>query len=471
MTPDFAEVVARKPEGGERLIVPLASADLPRYLETAPPAAASWVRAIAFTAGAGALALVPDESGAPGTVLYGLGRGQLESGAFAALAAQLPPGRYRLAPGAGADGAVERALAWASGLYRFDRYRGTGQASERRPPCLVEEGLTPAAYARARRTAEAEAYVRDLVNTPANDLGPEELEGEARALARALGAEISVVVGEDLLSEGFPLVHWVGRASTRAPRLIDLSWGAPGAPRVTLVGKGVCFDTGGLNLKPGGSMANMKKDMAGAAHVLGLARIVVGEALPVRLRVLVPAVDNAVSGGAFRPGDVLPSRKGPTVEIGNTDAEGRLILADALALADEDAPDLLVDLATLTGAARTALGPEVVPFYTDDEALAADLARASRAAGDPLWRMPLYKPYAGWLDGKVGEVSHISDSSMAGSITAALFLQRFVEKARSWAHFDIYAWNDKPRPGRPSGAAVQALPSLLSIVAERYGVK
>ncbi|MFH1556133.1 MAG: leucyl aminopeptidase family protein, partial [Pseudomonadota bacterium] len=319
------------------------------------------------------------------------------------------------------------------------------------------------------RTFEAVRLVRDLVNTPANDLGPAELEDAARRLAARHGASFRSIVGADLLARNFPLIHTVGRAATRAPRLLDLAWGPEDAPKVTLVGKGVCFDTGGLDIKPSSGMLIMKKDMGGAATALGLAHLIMSRGLKVRLRVLIPAVENAIAGDAFRPGDIFSSRKGLTVEIGNTDAEGRLVLADALSLADEDSPDLLVDFATLTGAARVALGPHLPPAYTDDEALAADLARHAQAQADPLWRLPLWRPYAAMIDSKVADINNAGAGGFAGSITAALFLARFVETAKSWLHLDIYAWNPSARPGRPEGGEAQTIRALDALIAERYG--
>jgi leucyl aminopeptidase len=318
------------------------------------------------------------------------------------------------------------------------------------------------------RIAGAVALGRDLVNTPANDLLPDGLEAAARALAERHGARVAVTAGDDLLA-GFPMIHAVGRASSVAPRLIDMVHGPEDGPKITIVGKGVCFDTGGLNIKPDASMLLMKKDMGGAAAALALADMVMGSGLPIRLRVLVPAVENAISGNAFRPGDVLPSRKGLTVEIGNTDAEGRLILADALALADEEAPELVVDFATLTGAARVALGPDLPPFMTEDDALAADLDRLSQAVNDPVWRLPLWPPYASMLDSKVADINHISGGAFAGSITAALFLRRFVTSARAHVHFDIFAWTPKAGPGRPEGGEVQAARLIYALLKERYG--
>ena len=318
------------------------------------------------------------------------------------------------------------------------------------------------------RVAEAATLARDLVNTPANDMGPQELADAARQVAERYGAKFSSIVGDDLLTQNFPLIHAVGKASPRAPRLVDFTWGDPSHPKVTLVGKGVCFDTGGVDLKPSSGMLLMKKDMGGAANVLALAQMIMDANLKVRLRVLIPAVENAVAGNAFRPLDIYPSRKGPTIEIGNTDAEGRLVLADALALADEEKPDLLIDMGTLTGAARVALGPELPPFYTNDEQLAADVARCAAAENDPLWRMPLWAPYDSWLDSKTANLSNVASGAFAGSITCALFLQRFVEHATSWLHLDIYAWTPSGKPGRPEGGECQAARALYKLLCERY---
>ncbi len=319
------------------------------------------------------------------------------------------------------------------------------------------------------RIATATFLARDLINTPAADMGPDDLAAAAEGIARAHGATCEIILGDALLDENYPMIHAVGRAAAVAPRLIDMRWGRADAPRVTLVGKGVCFDTGGLDLKPSSAMLLMKKDMGGAACVLALAQLVMEAGLDVRLRVLVPAVENSVSGNAFRPGDVLQSRKGVTVEIGNTDAEGRLVLADALTEADSEAPDLIVDMATLTGAARTALGPDLPPFYTDDEALAAEIAASASATSDPLWRMPLWRPYDSWLESKIADVNHVSDGPFAGSVTAALFLRRFVEKAGAYVHFDIYGWAPKAKPGRPVGGEAQGVRALYDLLKRRYG--
>jgi leucyl aminopeptidase len=317
--------------------------------------------------------------------------------------------------------------------------------------------------------AEAVTLARDLINTPANDMGPEQLAQAAQALAQRFGAQFNCIVGDELVQQNFPLIHAVGMASARAPRLIDLTWGDPAHPKVTLVGKGVCFDTGGLDLKPSSGMLIMKKDMGGAANVLALALMVMDAKLKVRLRVLIAAVENAVAGNAFRPLDIFPSRKGPTVEIGNTDAEGRLVLADALAFADEETPDLLIDLGTLTGAARVALGPELPPFYTHDETLALDVARCAKTENDPLWRMPLWAPYDSWLDSKVANINNAPSGGFAGSITCALFLQRFVEAATRWLHVDIYGWTPSAKPARPEGGECQAARAIYRLLSERYG--
>ena len=373
----------------------------------------------------------------------------------------LPPGIYRFTNEP--HDMRLATLAFALGSYRFGRYRKADVSDVRLVP---PDGVDVAAIT---RMADAAALARDLINTPSNDMGPAELALAAQVLAERFGASFNCIVGEELTRQNFPLIHAVGMASSRAPRLIDLSWGDPAHPKVTLVGKGVCFDTGGLDLKPSAGMLIMKKDMGGAANVLALAQMVMDARLKVRLRVLIPAVENAVSGNAFRPLDILPSRKGITVEIGNTDAEGRLVLADALALADEEKPDLLIDLGTLTGAARVALGPDLPPFYTNDETLAQDVARCAREENDPLWRLPLWPPYDAWLDSKVANVNNAPSGTFAGSITCALFLQRFVEAAKSWLHVDIYGWTPTAKPGRPEGGECQAARAIFKLLGERYG--
>ena len=350
-----------------------------------------------------------------------------------------------------------------SARYRFTRYRKQEQKDIR---LELPEGVDGDELS---RIAEGVSLARDLINTPANDMGPAELEAAARALAERHGAKVHTIVGDDLLEQNFPLIHAVGRAAARPPRLIDVSWGDPGHPKVTLVGKGVCFDTGGLDIKPETGMLNMKKDMGGAATMLALAHMLMGRGAKLRLRVLIPAVENSISGSAFRPRDVYRSRKGLTVEIGNTDAEGRLILADALALADEEEPELIADMATLTGAARVALGTEMPPFYTDDDELAAELARFAASENDPLWRMPLWRPYDQLLDSKVADINNVSSGNFGGSITAALFLRRFVSAAKTWLHFDIFAWNQTSKPGRPEGGECQVARALYALLTARYG--
>ena len=352
-------------------------------------------------------------------------------------------------------------LGWALGCYRFGRYKTRDEASA---VLCVPPGVDAA---RLERIVEAVTLARDLVNTPANDLGPEALEAAALGLARRHGADTRVWSGA-ALREGFPLIHAVGQAAAEPPRLVDFTWGAADAPRVTLVGKGVTFDTGGLDIKPDAAMLLMKKDMAGSATALALAHMIMDAGLRVRLRVLLPIVENAISASAFRPGDVYRSRKGLTVEIGNTDAEGRLILADALALACEEKPALLFDFATLTGAARVALGPDLPPFYTDDDGLADGIQRFGRSAHDPVWRMPLWQPYDALLDGKVADLNNISGGPFAGSVTAALFLRRFVEPGVAWAHFDIFGWTPVAKPGRPEGGETQTARLLYDLLADRY---
>ncbi|WP_341705464.1 leucyl aminopeptidase family protein, partial [Ferrovibrio sp.] len=379
----------------------------------------------------------------------------------------LPEGEYRLADTRKMNqlAADDAALGWALAAYRFDRYKKP--AAGRRGRARL---VWPAKADRARVVALYDGIVlaRDLVNTPAADMGPAELAEAARAVALLGGGSFACIIGDDLLEQNYPMIHAVGRASVRLPRLIDITWGNPKHPKLTLVGKGVCFDTGGLDLKPSAGMLLMKKDMGGAAVVLGLAAAIMALKLPVRLRVLVAAVENSVSGNAMRPGDVLTSRKGLTVEIGNTDAEGRLVLADALAEADREKPDWLIDCATLTGAARVAIGPDLPALYSSDDTMAQALLAAGLAAADPLWRMPLHRPYREYIEGKVADISNSADTPFAGSITAALFLQEFVEKTKAWAHLDMFAWNPKARPGRPAGAEATGLRALFAAIEARY---
>ena len=442
----------------------VASDGLDAWKAKLPPHQLAWLETVRFRGRAGEIALIPADDRGLDAVVLGTGESD-DPFVVAALANALPDGAYRLESSAARHAELD-AIAWCLGHYRFARYLAK---KEDEPARDVRLCVGDVDTERVGSIVDATALVRDLVNTPPNDMGPDQLEAAVGALAERHGAKLVVTAGDDLLAANHPMIHAVGRASTRTPRLIDLTWGDDEAPRLTLVGKGVCFDTGGLDIKPAPFMRNMKKDMGGAAHVMGLASLVMDAALPVRLRVLVPAVENSVSGNAYRPGDVLPSRKGISVEIGNTDAEGRLVLADALALADEEAPDLLIDMATLTGAARIALGPDLAPFYTDDEPLAAGLIEHAEQVRDPVWRMPLWKAYSESLDSKVADINHISDVAQGGSITAALFLSKFVDQAESWVHFDVYAWNDKPRPGRPAGGEAQGLRALFSYLQSRFG--
>jgi leucyl aminopeptidase len=417
-----------------------------------------------FAAKPGACLALPAADGRIAQVLFGLEESNGKSVDLfrpGLLPGLLPPGVYRFANAP--HNTRVAVLAFALGSYRFSRYRKS-EASDARlvPPNGIDT-------ADITRMADAAALARDLINTPANDMGPAELALAAQHLASRFGAEFNCIVGDDLTRQNFPLIYAVGMASSRPPRLIDLTWGDPAHPKVTLVGKGVCFDSGGLDLKPSTGMLIMKKDMGGAANVLALAQMVMDAGLKLRLRVLIPAVENAVAGNAFRPLDIFTSRKGLTVEIGNTDAEGRLILADALALADEEKPDLLVDLGTLTGAARVALGPDLPPFYTNDETLAQDIAACAKRENDPLWRLPLWPAYDAWLDSKVANINNAPSGTFAGSITCALFLQRFVEHAKSWLHVDIYGWTPSAKPARPEGGECQAARAIYRLLVERYG--
>jgi leucyl aminopeptidase len=411
----------------------------------------------------GQFLLLPGADGALSGVLFGLeatDRPEKDRFLPGRLPGLLPAGTYRFA-NAAHDPRLA-VLAFALGAYRFARYRKAEAYAARLELPDALDG------AELSRIAEGVCLARDLINTPANDMGPAELEEAARQVAGRHGAAFRAITGDELLKQNFPLIHAVGRASPRAPRLIDLTWGDATHPKVTLVGKGVCFDTGGLDIKPDAGMLIMKKDMGGAACVLAAAHMIMDAGLKVRLRVLIPAVENSIAGDAFRPLDIYKSRKGITVEIGNTDAEGRLVLADALALADEETPDLILDMATLTGAARVALGQDLPPFYTGDEVFAADFARHARAEHDPVWRMPLWRPYESMLDSKTADINNVG-GGFAGSITAALFLNRFVTAAKTWAHFDIYGWTQTPKSARPDGGECQAARALYALLKERYG--
>jgi leucyl aminopeptidase len=439
--------------------------DVKKWGKDIPQSWKNWMASSPFSAAKGQLAILPGDDGTLEAVAYGLGpQKDIESAimSLSEVPGRLPQGTYYFAEN-GID-KFQAALAWGLGAYDFSRYKSAGD--KKWPVLFLPKNV------QVKKLSDILSGVflgRDLINTPTNDMGPPELEKAIKKLGRAHKATVKVTQGKDLLKKNFPLIHAVGRASDRAPRLVDMSWGNKKHPKITLVGKGVCFDTGGLNLKPGNSMALMKKDMGGAAAVIGLASMIMASKLPVRLRMLVPAVENNVSANAFRPSDVLPSRKGISVEIGNTDAEGRLVLADALTLADDEEPDILIDMATLTGAARVALGPDLPPFYTEDQVVSEGLMIAAGKTRDHLWPMPFWEPYDEWLSSKIADVNHISSGGFAGSITAALFLRRFVEKAKSYIHFDIYGWSPKSGSGKVYGGEPHAIRAIFEYLERRFG--
>ncbi|MGR3796160.1 leucyl aminopeptidase family protein [Vannielia sp. SX4] len=437
----------------------------PEGLESLSAEAARWAESTGFKAGAGETCLVPGEGGALGAVLLGLGsEASRDRRRFATggLPGALPEGTYTLAGAWEAREAEEAALGWLFGSYQFTRYAGSASTKAQ---LVCPEGVNAA---KLEAIVAGEFLTRDLINTPTSDMGPEALEDAFFALAKEQGAKASAIRGDDLLSQNFPMIHAVGRASAEAPRLLDMRWGEDG-PALTLVGKGVCFDTGGLNLKPGASMGLMKKDMGGSATVLGLARMIMALGLKLRLRVLVPAVENSVSSNSFRPQDILTSRKGLTVEINNTDAEGRLVLADALTLAGEENPDMIVSFATLTGAARVAVGDDLSPFFTGNEALAGALAEAAAEVADPVWRMPFHAPYEPRIEPGIADLDNAPKGGMAGAITAALFLRRFVPEGADYTHFDIYGWQPNPSPGRPKGGVGMGARALLAALPKVLG--
>lgn len=428
-----------------------------------------WLRAQGFSGAAGSHALLPGSEGLAGAVL-GIGDQIHDPFAYAHGPFALPAGDWRVdtldsaPPDAAAKAALH--LGWGLGSYRFERYR----TAPRAPAQLVAEGLDPDIAAQLAACVR----VRDLVNTPTEHMGPEDLEAVARGIAQTHGADLDVLVGDELLAHNFPAIHAVGRASHRAPRLIVLRWGGnteeSGArPHVVLVGKGVCFDTGGLDIKAAAGMRNMKKDMGGAAHAIALAELIMARGLPVRITLLVPAVENAIGPDAYRPGEVIATRKGLSVEIDNTDAEGRIVLCDALTYAAEQTPALILDFATLTGAARVALGPDLPALFSNDDGVAEDWLRAGQTQSDPLWRMPLHRPYHRYLSSAIADLANSGSSTMAGCITAALYLDRFVSAGQAWAHLDVYSWNDADRPGRPAGGEAQALRSCYAMLKARFG--
>jgi leucyl aminopeptidase len=448
---------------------PIEFVDAQSWPETAahlPPEVARFAEASGFEPKPGHLLLAPAVDGSLARVLFAVHAPKTkQTDAFlpGKLATLLPRGLYRF--GERVADPTGAALAFALSSYSFRRYLG---AKDEGPRLCAPAGVD---LTRLERIVAAVSLGRNLINTPANDMGPQALEDEAVALADRYDAQVRIIAGDDLLAQNFPLVHAVGRGAAEAPRLVELMHGPDNGLKVTLVGKGVCFDTGGLDIKPSSAMLLMKKDMGGAATALALASMLLDADLPVRLRVLLPIVENSVSAGSFRPSDIYRSRKGLTVEIGNTDAEGRLVLADALTFASEDAPDLLFDFATLTGAARVALGPDLPPFYTEDDAFAQEIERHGRAANDPVWRLPLWESYDSGLDGKIADVVNVPSNGFAGSITAALFLRRFVVDPATWAHFDLYCWNPSTKPGRPEGGDVQTARLLYDLIEARVAAR
>jgi leucyl aminopeptidase len=466
----MSDLLSTAQEGVVLPIHALHEADLAGFLDQRPAAARRFADISGFKGRAGEILILPQPNGEMDCVLFGLGTAPkavsaVDAMAFRGLAAKLPEGQYQIASAPAGYSPAAIALAWSLGLYGFTRYK-SGQARSK-ARLIAAEGVD---VTETRAIADACTLAKDMVNTPANDMGPVEIEAIARDLAKTHGATISVITGDALLSQNYPAVHAVGRAAdpARASRMIEMAWGEADHPHICIIGKGVVFDTGGLDMKPSAGMRLMKKDMGGAAHALALAQMIMALGLSVRLSVLVPVVENAISGYAMRPGDVLASRKGLSIEVGNTDAEGRLILADALTRACELSPALTIDMATLTGAARVALGPQVIPFYTPDDDLAADIAHAADQTGDPLWRMPLWDGYRSALDSDIADIKNDPDGwAQAGSVTAALFLQRFAPEG-AWVHLDIFAWNPRSRPGFPSGGEAQAIRALLAMIKSRY---
>jgi len=422
----------------------------------------TWVKMHDFTPEAGNFLLIPDEQGGVSAALIGMGSGD-NPFAVGEVERILPQGNWHFV----GDNISELPyLAALIGAYQFDSYKQKPTSLAKVITLFVPDGVDREDI---ERQARAIVQARDLINIPANDMGPEALEAVVRQLAADFSARFEVISGDELLVKNFPLIHAVGRVGSQSPRLLDLRWGEPTAPKITLVGKGVCFDTGGLDIKHANGMALMKKDMGGAANVIALARMIMDAGLKVRLRLLIPAVENAISADAMRPGDIIKSRNGLHVEIGNTDAEGRLVLADALEYGGEEIPDLMLDMATLTGAARIALGPDLPPFFSDDTSLVHDVEHFSQICHDPLWHLPLWRPYFRMIHSPFADLNNTNQDGFAGSITAALFLSRFVGGAKSWAHFDIYGWTPTPRPGFPKGGEAQGIRALYALLRSRYG--
>lgn len=442
-------------------IHPVDATQLAGFMAKQPAAVRAWVKAHQFMAKPDTALVVPDAKGAPAMVLAGVAPAA-HIWSLAHVPALVPAGTYRIEATWDTAQLAEAALGFALAQYQFTRYKHL----DRKAITLLLPKVVKLAPLAAR--VEAICLARDLINTPASDMGPADLAAAARAIANATGATFKEIVGDALLKQNYPAIHAVGRAAAQAPRLIELTHGKKSHPLVVLVGKGVTFDTGGLDIKPYASMKLMKKDMGGAATVLGLAQLIIASGLPIRLRVLIPAVENSIAGNAFRPQDVVPSRKGLTIEIGSTDAEGRVILADALAAGDESKPDLIIDLATLTGAARTALGPELPALYSNRDDIAHALVAAGMKCRDPFWHMPLWQPYAKYVNSPIADVTNTPNFGFAGSITAALFLERFISPATDWVHIDTFAWNAEPQPGRPTGGEALGLRALYAYLAQRY---
>ncbi len=446
-------------------IWPLTDDGFSAWLESAPDADTAWALANGFAPRKGEFLCLPGEGGRIKSVLFGVGDGEfggIEARGYGVLPLRLPEGVYRIEGLESAEAREQAMLGWILGAYRFTRYR----TPNRRParilaPVDIDES-------RVMRLARGMTLARNLINTPTEEMGPDDLEAAIREAGKAYGATVESTKGAALLEQNYPLIHWVGRASAQEPRLVDLRWEGPGASQtITLVGKGVCFDTGGLDVKPSSAMLIMKKDMGGAACILALATMIMDAKLPVTLRVLIPAVENSISSNSFRPGDVMKARNGITVENRNTDAEGRLVLADALAEAASEEPDLIVDMATLTGAARVAMGADIPPFFTDDDDLAAAIHGAGEAMGDPVWRLPLFDGYERDISSSVADITNAPAGGMAGSITAALFLRRFVRNSYIWVHFDVYGWCQRARPGRPEGAECNAAMAMYKVIEDR----
>lgn len=442
-------------------LVPLGKDELENWKSNATDRQVRWVEASSFRAGPGEICTLPSGDGGIESCLFGKDKdGFLYQ--LAALPEKLPEGVYRLESGWDEGQRAQAALGWGLACYRFSRYTRDKKAGTR--SLVLDADIAE----RVNALLEAQTLVRNLVNTPTEDLGPEQLEDAIREVAMRYDADFSAIRGDDLLKENFPAIHAVGRASNRAPRLVELTWGSKNDPLVVLVGKGVCFDTGGLNLKPTAGMALMKKDMGGAAHALGVAQLVMAHGLPVRLKLLIPAVENSVSGNAYRPGDVISTRKGLSVEIGNTDAEGRVILSDALAYASEMEPELIIDFATLTGAARIAMGTDLPPLFSNDDSLSAGIQKAGDQCEDPLWTLPLWQPYKTLIKSKIADINNNASTAFGGCITAALFLEHFVSEDDSWAHIDTFAWNQTARPGRPEGGEALSLRAVFTHLEQRY---